>query len=99
MLLNRYPDTIFPLLDEVHQPTALIERAELDHFLTSEDKPTLHSPTLVNPNKTMQEVEDLLGEASTNNLVLVTKDNRYLGLFSQQESFRSQAKEEVLANS
>jgi len=99
MLLNQYPDTIFPLLDEVHQPTGLVERTELDHFLTSEDKPALHSPTLVNPDKTMQEVEYLLVEASTNTLVLVTKDNRYLGLFSQQESFRSQAKEEVLANS
>jgi CIC family chloride channel protein len=99
ILLNQYPDTNFPLLDEDHQPIALIERTELDHFLTSEDKPTLHSPTLVNPDKTMQEVEYLLLKASTNTLVLVTKDNRYLGLFSQQESFRSQAKEEVMANS
>ena len=97
--LNEYPDDLFSLLDADNQPTALLERTELDHFLTSGDKPFLHSPTLVNPDKTMQEVEYLFAEASTNTLVLVTKDNRYLGLFSQQDVFRSQAKEEVLANS
>jgi CBS-domain-containing membrane protein len=97
--LNQYPDDLFPLLDADNQPTALLDRTELQKFLGSNCKPKLYPPTLVHAEQTMQEVEYLLVEASTNTLVLVTKDNRYLGLFSQQDSFRSQAKEEVLANS
>jgi len=97
--LNQYPDDIFPLLDADNQPSALLERTELNKFLDSNSKPAFHTPTLVYAEQTMQEVEYLFAEASTNTLILVTKDNRYLGLFSQHDSLRSQAKEEALANS
>ena len=37
--LNQYPDDLFPLLDTDNQPSALIERTELDEFLGSNRKP------------------------------------------------------------
>lgn len=95
--LNQYPDDLFPLLDADNQPSALMERTELDKFLDSNRKPKLHSPTLVNAEQTMQEIEDLLKKNPLSSLILVTRENRYLGLFSNQEAIRSKESENRMA--
>ena len=95
--LNQYPDDLFPLLDADNQPSALIERTELDEFLGSNRKPKLHSPTLVHAEQTMQEIEDLLQKDPLSSLILVTRENRYLGLFSNQEAIRSKESENRMA--
>ena len=97
--LNQYPDDLFPLLDADNQPNALIERTELDEFLGSNRKPKLHSPTLVHAEQTMQEIEDLLQKDPLSSLILVTRENRYLGLFSNQEVIRSKESENRMAES
>ncbi len=97
--LNQYPDDLFPLLDADNQPSALIERTELDEFLGSNRKPKLHSPTLVHAEQTMQEIEDLLQKDPLSSLILVTRENRYLGLFSNQEAIRSKESENRMAES
>ena len=97
--LNQYPDDLFPLLDGDNQPTALLDRTELDKFLDSNRKPKLHSPTLVYAEQTMQEIEDLLPKAPLSSLILVTRENRYLGLFSNQEAIRSKESENRMAES
>ena len=97
--LNQYPDDLFPLLDADNQPSALIERTELDEFLGSNRKPKLHSPTLVHAEQTMQEIEDLLQKDPLSSLILVTRENRYLGLFSNQEVIRSKESENRMAES
>ena len=97
--LNQYPDDLFPLLDADNQPSALIERTELDGFLGSNRKPKLHSPTLVHAEQTMQEIEDLLKKDPLSSLILVTRENRYLGLFSNQEAIRSKESENRMAES
>ncbi|MAE53031.1 MAG: chloride channel protein [Opitutae bacterium] len=97
--LNQYPDDLFPLLDADNQPSALIERTELDEFLGSNRKPRLHSPTLVYAEQTMQEIEDLLQKDPLSSLILVTRENRYLGLFSNQEAIRSKESENRMAES
>ena len=97
--LNQYPDDLFPLLDANNQPSALIERTELDEFLGSNRKPKLHSPTLVHAEQTMQEIEDLLQKDPLSSLILVTRENRYLGLFSNQEVIRSKESENRMAES
>lgn len=97
--LNKYPDDIFPLLDADHQPSALIERTELDKFLNFGNKPRTHSPTLVYPEQTMQEVENLLKKGPLSSLMLVTRKNRYLGLFSNQEAIQSKDSENRMAES
>jgi hypothetical protein len=97
--LNQYPDDLFPLLDANNQPSALIERTELDEFLGSNRKPKLHSPTLVYAEQTMQEVEHLLDVTNLNTLLLVRKDKSFLGIFSQHEASNSRSKEEILATS
>ena len=88
-----------PLLDADNQPSALIERTELDEFLGSNRKPKLHSPTLVHAEQTMQEIEDLLQKDPLSSLILVTRENRYLGLFSNQEAIRSKESENRMAES
>ena len=45
------------------------------------------------------DVEHLLEEANLNTLVLVRKDQCFLGIFSQQEAYNSKSKEEFLATS
>ena len=95
--LNQYPDDLFPLLDADNQPSALIERTELDKFLSSDSKLKLHSPTLVHAEQTMQEIEDLLKKDFLSSLILVTRENRYLGLFSNQEVIRSKESENRMA--
>jgi CIC family chloride channel protein len=97
--LNQYPDDLFPLLDADNQPSALMERTELDKFLDSNRKPKLHSPTLVYAEQTMQEIEHLLNETNLNTLLLVRKDKSFLGIFSQHEASSSKSKEEILATS
>ena len=97
--LNQYPDDLFPLLDADNQPSELMERTELDKFLDSNHKPKLHSPTLVNAEQTMQEIEDLLQKDPLSSLILVTRENRYLGLFSNQEVIRSKESENRMAES
>ena len=106
--LNQYPDDLFPLLDADNQPSALMERTELDKFLGSNRKPKLHSPTLVHAEQTMQEIEDLLQKDPLSSLILVTRENRYLGLFSNhsgnaryrvQEAIRSKESENRMAES
>ncbi len=97
--LNKYPDNIFPLLDADHQPSALIERTELDKFLNFGNIPRTHSPTLVYPEQTMQEVENLLKKDPLSSLMLVTRKNRYLGLFSNQEAIQSKDSENRMAES
>ena len=97
--LNKYPDDIFPLLDADHQPSALIERTELDKFLNFGNKPRTHSPTLVYPEQTMQEVENVLKKDPLSSLMLVTRKNRYLGLFSNQEAIQSKDSENRMAES
>jgi CIC family chloride channel protein len=97
--LNQYPDDLFPLLDADNQPSALMERTELDKFLDSNRKPKLHSPTLVNAEQTMQEIEDLLQKDPLSSLILVTRENRFLGLFSNEEAIRSKESENRMAES
>jgi len=97
--LNQHPDEVFPLLDADNLPSALMKRTELDKFLSSNSKPTLHSPTLVNAEQTMQEIEDLLQKDPLSSLILVTRENRYLGLFSNEEAIRSKASENRMAES
>ena len=97
--LNQYPDNLFPLLDADNRPIALLKRTELDKFLGSNRKPRLHSPTLVHAEQTMQEIEDLLKKDSLSSLILVTRENRYLGLFSNQEAIRSKESENKMAES
>jgi len=97
--LNQYPDDLFPLLDADNQPSALIERTELDEFLGSNRKPKLHSPILVHAEQTMQEIEDLLQKDPLSSLILVNRENRYLGLFSNQEVIRSKESENRMSES
>ena len=97
--LNQYPDDLFPLLDADNQPSALLTRSELENLLAFNHKPKLHSPILVYPDQTMQDVEHLLEKANLNTLVLVRKDQCFLGIFSQQEAYNSKSKEEFLATS
>jgi CIC family chloride channel protein len=97
--LNQYPDDLFPLLDADNQPTALLERTELDKFLGSNCKPKLYPPTLVYAEQTVQEIEHLLNETNLNTLLLVRKDKSFLGIFSQHEASISKSKEEILATS
>ena len=97
--LNEYPDDLFSLLDADNQPTALLERTELDKFLSSDSKPKLHSPKLVFAEQTVQEIEHLLNENNLNTLLLVRKDKSFLGIFSQHEASSSKSKEEILATS
>ena len=97
--LNQYPDNLFPLLDADNRPIALLKRTELDKFLGSNRKPRLHSPTLVYAEQTMQEIEDLLQKDPLSSLILVTRENRYLGLFSNQEAIRSKESENRMAES
>jgi CIC family chloride channel protein len=97
--LKDHPDATFPLLDLNNQPTALLDRTELHKFLDSNRKPKLHSPTLVHTEQTLQEVEDLLPKAPLSSLILVTRENRYLGLFSNQEAIRSKESENRMAES
>ena len=97
--LKDHPDATFPLLDLNNQPTALLDRTELHKFVDSNRKPKLHSPTLVYPEQTIQEIEHLLDETKMNTLVLVRKDQSFLGIFSQYEASNSKSKEEFLATS
>ena len=97
--LEKYPNNIFPLLDKNDQPTALLDRNELQNFLKAKQEPNLHSPVLVYPEQTMQEIEGFFEAAPLHTLVMVTKDNRYLGIFTQQEAKHSMEKEEFLATS
>jgi CIC family chloride channel protein len=97
--LEKYPNNVFPLLDKNDQPTALLDRNELQNFLKAKQEPNLHSPVLVYPEQTMQEIEGFFEAAPLHTLVMVTKDNRYLGIFTQQEAKHSMEKEEFLATS
>ena len=97
--LEKYPNNIFPLLDKNDQPTALLDRNELQNFLKAKQEPNLHSPVLVYPEQTMQEIEGFFEAAPLHTLVMVTNDNRYLGIFTQQEAKHSMEKEEFLATS
>ena len=97
--LEKYPNNVFPLLDKNDQPTALLDRNELQNFLKTRQEPNLHSPILVYPQQTMQEIEGFFEAAPLHTLVLVTNDNRYLGIFTQQEAKHSMEKEEFLATS
>ena len=97
--LKDHADAIFTLLDVNNQPTALLGRAELNNFLSSNSKLQLHPPTFVYPEQNIQEVEHLLDATNLNTLVLVRKDKSFLGIFSQQEAYNSRSKEELLATS
>jgi hypothetical protein len=47
----------------------------------------------------MQEIEDLLQKDPLSSLILITRENRYLGLFSNQEVIRSKESENRMAES
>ena len=47
----------------------------------------------------MQEVENLLKKDPLSSLMLVTRKNRYLGLFSNQEAIQSKDSENRMAES
>jgi hypothetical protein len=47
----------------------------------------------------MQDIEPLLKEAPLGSLILVSRNQRYLGLFTSSDATQSQKNEDELANS
>ena len=98
-ILKKSPDTIFTLLNKEDHPTGILERTQLESFLETGKTPHLQNPVFVYPNQTMQDIEPLLKEAPLSSLVLVSHNQRFLGLFTHSDAAQSQKNEDELANS
>ena len=98
-ILQKFPDTTFTLLNKEDHPTGILERTQLQTFLETGKTPHLQNPIFVYPNQTMQEIEPLLKEAPLSSLVLVSHNQRFLGLFTHSDAAQSQKNEDELANS
>jgi len=98
-ILQKSPDTIFTLLNKEDYPTGIVERTQLESFLETGKTPLLQNPIFAYPNQTMQDIEPLLKEAPLGSLILVSRNQRYLGLFTSSDAVQSQKNEDELANS
>ena len=61
--------------------------------------PLPQNPIFAYPNQTMQDIEPLLKQAPLGSLILVSRNQRYLGLFTSSDAAQSQKNEDELANS
>ncbi|MDC3284728.1 chloride channel protein [Opitutales bacterium] len=98
-ILQKSPDTIFTLLNKDDYPTGIVERTQLESFLETGKTPLLQNPIFAYPNQTMQDIEPLLKQAPLGSLILVSRNQRYLGLFTSSDAAQSQKNEDELANS
>jgi len=98
-ILQKSPDTIFTLLNKDDYPTGIVERTQLESFLETGKTPLLQNPIFAHPNQTMQDIEPLLKQAPLGSLILVSRNQRYLGLFTSSDAAQSQKNEDELANS
>ena len=98
-ILQKSPDTIFTLLNKEDYPTGIVERTQLESFLETGKTPLFQNPIFAYPNQTMQDIEPLLKEAPLGSLILVSRNQRYLGLFTSSDATQSQKNEDELANS
>ena len=98
-ILQKSPDTIFTLLNKEDYPTGIVERTQLESFLETGKTPLFQNPIFAYPNQTMQDIEPLLKEAPLGSLILVSRNQRYLGLFTSSDATLSQKNEDELANS
>jgi predicted transcriptional regulator len=98
-ILQKSPGTIFTVLNKEDHPTGIVERTQLESFLETGKTPHLQNPVFVYPNQTMQDIEPLLKEAPLCSLVLVSHNQRFLGLFTSSDAAQSQKNEDELANS
>jgi len=98
-ILQKFPNTVFTLLNKEDHPTGIVERTQLKTFLETGKTPHLQNPVFIYPHQTMQDIEPLLKEAPLGSLVLVSHNQRYLGLFTSSDAAQSQNSEDELANS
>ena len=98
-ILQKSQDTIFTLLNKDDYPTGIVERTQLESFLETGKTPLLQNPIFAYPNQTMQDIEPLLKQAPLGSLILVSRNQRYLGLFTSSDATQSQKNEDELANS
>ncbi|MDC0646945.1 chloride channel protein [Opitutales bacterium] len=98
-ILQKSPDTIFTLLNKDDYPTGIVARTQLESFLETGKTPLLQNPIFAYPNQTMQDIEPLLKQAPLGSLILVSRNQRYLGLFTSSDAAQSQKNEDELANS
>ena len=98
-ILKKSPGTIFTILNKEDHPTGIVERTQLESFLETGKTPLLQNPIFAYPDQTMRDIELLLKKAPLGSLILVSRNQRYLGLFTSSDAAQSQKNEDELANS
>ena len=98
-ILQKSPGTIFTVLNKEDHPTGIVERTQLESFLETGKTPLHQNPIFAYPDQTMQDIELLLKKAPLGSLILVSQNQRYLGLFTSSDATQSQKNEDELANS
>ena len=98
-ILKKSPGTIFTILNKEDHPTGIVERTQLESFLETGKTPLLQNPIFAYPDQTMRDIELLLKKAPLGSLILVSRNQRYLGLFTSSDAAQSQKNEDEIANS
>ena len=98
-ILQKSPGTIFTVLNKEDHPTGIVERTQLESFLETGKTPLPQNPIFAYPDQTMQDIELLLKKAPLGSLILVSRNQRYLGLFTSLDAAQSQKNEDEIANS